>query len=205
MANLNKLEQLDRLRERGVLSEEEFGIQKERILKADQGISRSVLIGLGVLLIVIALAALFAPRVDYQPEAKKPVKAAVIAAPQTEPAEELPPPPARLPLSSVSAATERLGIALKASDVGYFDDAYSAVMSGYAELPSPLRKVVANYAGANELCRGSSDTVVVDKWCPVRDALGDKLGRLGMCYGRPSDTSGADSDWHLCDERDLAQ
>lgn len=205
MADLNKLEQLDRLRERGVLSDEEFDLQKERILKADQGISRSVLIGLGVLLVVIALAALFAPRVDYTPPAKKQMKAAAIASPQTEPAEDLAPPLARLPLSSASGRTERLGIELKASDAGYFDDAYGSVMSGYADLPTSLRKVVANYAGANELCRGSSDTVVVDKWCPVRDALGDKLGRLGMCYGRPSDSSGADSDWHLCDERDLAQ
>ena len=84
----------------------------------------------------------------------------------------------------------------------YYEEAKRDALKAYSNQPLDIRTKLADYAGANILCRGSSDGVTIDKWCPIRDGISQDLSHMGMCYGRPTDQSAADSDWHKCDERD---
>lgn len=87
----------------------------------------------------------------------------------------------------------------------YYEEAKRNALKAYSDQPPAIRQKLAEYEGANELCRGSSDGPTIDKWCPVRDGISQELKNMGMCYGRPTDHSAAESDWHKCDERDTPQ
>jgi len=88
------------------------------------------------------------------------------------------------------------------TNADYYRDAKRNMMRLQANQPASIREMLGDWAGANELCRGSSDGPTIDKWCPIRDRIDQTLRKRGMCYGRPSDQSAADSGWHTCDDRD---
>lgn len=93
----------------------------------------------------------------------------------------------------------------EAENKQYYEEAKRDALKAYSSQPLDIRKKLAEYAGANTLCRGSSDGPTIDKWCPIREGISQELSHMGMCYGRPTDQSAADSDWHKCDARDEPQ
>jgi hypothetical protein len=93
----------------------------------------------------------------------------------------------------------------EAENQRYYEEAKKDALRAYSKQPTAIRNKLAEYAGSDVLCRGSSDGTTIDKWCPIRDGVSQELAQMGMCYGRPTDRSAAESDWHKCDERDEPQ
>lgn len=204
MTDVEKLERLNTLREKGALTKQEYEAQKARILASSSG-AASPRLWLGVVvatIIAVVAIALIQKSLEPQDTAASPATEAVVittlsptASTQAPPSE---PPPATKnvdPPVPTSAAPDP-------TNADYYNEAKRDMMRAYKDQPAGIRQILGDYAGANELCRGSSDSATIEKWCPIRDALTAKLEKLGMCYGRPTDQSAAESDWHTCDYRD---
>jgi hypothetical protein len=202
VADLEKLERLNRLRESGALSEGEFEQEKAKLL-AGQPANPKPLIVIGLIALVIVLLAAFV----LSRQTGTDIDNAVMATNSSEPnatsspfadlaSPPSPPSPARLDPPVPKTAEP------DPSNADYYNEAKRGAMRAYRNQPAGIREMLGDWAGANTLCRGSSDVATVDKWCPIRDRLSENLEKLSMCYGRPTDQSAADSDWHTCDGRD---
>ena len=202
MTDLDRLERLNRLRESGALSPDEYEREKTRVLAGASRGRWPLLVGaMGLLtLVVTSLLMIGWPGVgdtvpsveDTKPQAGRvasPPDAEALASPPSSKPSQVDPP---VPTTAEPDPT----------NADYYNEAKHSMMRLYSRQPRGIREMLGDWAGANTLCRGSSDVATVDKWCPIRDTLSDNLENLGMCYGRPTDQSAAESDWHTCDEHD---
>ena len=203
MTAVEKLERLSTLREKGALTDQEYEQQKARILASSRGAASPRLwLGIVVAAIVSMVAiALMQKPPELQGETTSSATEVSImpTSSPTESIQALPSktPPARKnvdPPVPTSAAPDP-------TNADYYNEAKRDMMRAYKDQPAGIRQMLGDYAGANTLCRGSSESATVEKWCPIRDALAGKLEKVGMCYGRPTDQSAAESDWHTCDHR----
>lgn len=204
MVDLNKLERLNKLRKSGALSAEEFDREKALLLEG-QAAKPWPLIIIGLIALVIVVAAVVvitrqtgdAINNSVVASSGKPVESGSSASVRPTPT-PLPRPPQVDRSVAATAAPDP-------TDADYYNEAKRDMMRQYRDQPPGIRAMLGDYAGAEVLCRGSSDEPTIKKWCPIRDALGVKLRGLGMCYGRSTDQSAADSDWHTCEARDEDQ
>jgi type IV secretory pathway VirB10-like protein len=204
MTDIDKLERLNSLREKGALSEQEFEQQKTRLLSPTPQIPAAriwfVLVALGIALATGITLLLSQPEQKEQSSAVTSEASTATVAPDDE---SIPAPtPSQTPVAKNVDPPVPRSAAPEPTNADYYNEAKRDMMRAYRDQPAGIREMLGDYAGANTLCRGSSDAATVEKWCPIRDALSDKLQNLGMCYGRPTDRSAADSEWHTCDERD---
>lgn len=203
MADVEKLERLNALREKGALSDQEYEQQKAQIL--GQSRASSTLIWLAAIAIaVVALVAFFLMQRTPEPQTEVVATATeAVARPTQSPTVSVQAPPAVIPVvtKNVDPQVPKTAAA-DPTNADYYIEAKRDMMRAYKDQPAGIREMLGDYAGANTLCRGSSDAATIDKWCPIRDALAGKLEKMGMCYGRPTDKSAAESDWHTCDARD---
>ena len=204
MTDVEKLERLNTLREKGALTEQEYAQQKARILASSKG-AASPRLWLGfVVAAIIALVAiaLMQKPPERQGEAKSSATEAAVI-PNSSPTESIQAPPSETPPAAKNVDPPvPTSAAPDPTNADYYNEAKRDMMRAYKDQPAGIRQMLGDYAGANTLCRGSSESASVEKWCPIRDALAGKLEKTGMCYGRPTDQSAAESDWHTCDHRD---
>ena len=202
MTNLDKLERLNALRASGGLSPDEYEREKAKVLAESR---KSVLPILLAVLAVVAVAVAVlglggrqeskeAPAAEFStsPSAFDPAAPFAnnsVAAPSPTPSKNIDPP---VPKAAAPDPT----------NTDYYIEAKRDMMRAYRSQPPSLRELLGDWAGANTLCRGSSDEATINKWCPIRESLSAKLEKLNWCYGRPTDQSAAESDWHPCDYRD---
>jgi len=204
MTDIERLERLNALREKGALTGAEFAREKARLLspRESERFHRPWL-GLGAAAILVVSGAFYlqaSPKQQWEPVPAM-QKAPATAPPPSAPGVQAIPvvnPPSAMDVRRAVAS----GVAPDTSNADEFTEARRFGRKVYGDQPVAIRNVLGDYAGANVLCRGSSDEATVAKWCPIRDALGVKLREMGMCYGRPTDRSAAESDWHACDVRD---
>ena len=204
MTEIDKLERLNSLREKGALSEHEFEQQKARLLSpAPQNQSARfwlIAITIGVVFIAGLTFLLSQQKQQAEPSAVAPE---ALPTPMASPSESVQaPPPSAPPVAKIVDPPVPKSAAPDPTNADYYNEAKRDTMRAYRNQPAGIREMLGDYAGANTLCRGSSDVATVDKWCPIRDTISEKLQKLGMCYGRPTDRSAAESDWHTCDDRD---
>jgi hypothetical protein len=64
--------------------------------------------------------------------------------------------------------------------------------------PSQL-ELLERWADLNSKCRGNG----TEEDCEERNKVDTILRKMGVCYGRKSDVSMAEAEWHLCDRRSL--
>jgi hypothetical protein len=188
------LERLERLRADGALSEGEFQREKTRLLlpaRPSVGIRWRVVAGIllaTVIAILICVGSLW--REPNRLPAAEPTLASNDVA-VTEPLAS----PAVSPAAAPPAEAE---------DQDY-QNAVAAAKKDYSNLPPQILDVLSKEEGADEMCRGGTGDAAIAKWWPVRDRLVTQLQAMGLCFGQPTDQSEADSDWHLCEERDQRQ
>lgn len=192
--HIDDLERLERLHREGLLTEGEFQREKAALLAQSTKIRPRLTVIAVILIAILTALAIFLAAIWREPgRSAAPGNVADISAtaaptgtptPDPSPADTLPANP---------------------TNEDYYNDAVRAAKKNYADLPPKVLEVLSREEGADELCRGGSDQAVIAKWCPIRDQLVTKLQSMGMCFGRPTDQSEADSDWHLCDARDGPQ
>lgn len=204
MADLEKLERLNRLRESGALSADEYEQEKAKVL-AGQPANAKPLIIVAVIAIAIVLLAVFSFTAQGDREVSNSLALTAPPEPLASPTTTVAPSP-----SETLAPQQRIDppipqtAAPDPTNAEYYNEAKQDAMSAHSDQPAGIREMLGDWAGANTLCRGSSDEATVNKWCPVRDRLSERLEKMGLCYGRPTDQSAAESDWHTCDARDRA-
>jgi hypothetical protein len=202
MTDIAQLERLYRLRECGGLSSEEYEREKARVL-AGGSANRTVFMVGGMLAIALIIASVLIFGRQLSDGNSHPV---AITTPTPKPASEPPGvPPGAVETAPVGAPNEPPMPKAAASNPTK-GDTYSRakrnVMRRYWDQPAGIRKKLGDWAGATALCRGATNVEIAEKWCPIRNALGEKLRALGMCYGRPTDRSAAESKWHTCNLQD---
>jgi hypothetical protein len=177
---IDDLERLERLHREGLLTEGEFQREKAALLAPPAKTRPRLWFIAAIVLVTLVVLAMFVAAIWREPgRSTAPGNVADISVADTLPANP--------------------------TNEDYYNDAVRAAKKNYAGLPSKILDVLSREEGADELCRGGSDQAVIAKWCPIRDQLVTKLQSMGMCFGRPTDQSEADSDWHLCDGRDQPQ
>jgi len=206
VADLDKLEKLNRLRESGALTAEEFEHEKALLLSGKAGYSKPLIIASAI------AAAILLPTAFYSFKQTGSATSSMIVPASSAPTgldnpTVVPASPTELARSNTAKVDPPIPVsaAPDPTNADYYNDAKRNMIRHYKDQPAGIRQMLGDWAGANELCRGSSDEATINKWCPIRDAIDAKLLRLGMCYGRPTDQSAAESDWHTCDARDEKQ
>lgn len=189
--HLDDLERLEHLRRDGLLSEREFQREKAAALTRPAKLWPRLGVIAAILLVTLVVLAVCVAPIWREP-GRSPPTSKVTDVSASNASIEAPKPD--------TSPTDTLPANPTSDD--YYNDAVRAAKKDYANLPPKILDVLSQEEGADELCRGSSDQAVISKWCPIRDRLVTKLQSMGMCYGRPTDQSEADSDWHLCDDRD---
>lgn len=202
MTDLDKLERLNSLRTSGALSPDEYEREKAKVLAGSRKSNIPTLVGImGVVAATVAVLGFVtrqqgtdAPAADYSstpPDTSSAVPTASnsAATPSPTPSKNIDPP---VPKAAAPDPT----------NADYYNEAKRDMMRAYRSQPPGLQELLGDWAGANTLCRGSSEEATINKWCPIREALSAKLEKLNWCYGRPTDQSAAESDWHPCDYRD---
>ena len=206
MADLDKLEKLSRLRESGALTAEEFEHEKALLLSGKSGYSKPLIIVSAIAVAILALTAFYVLKQTGSDTSTAIVQAST-ASKGMDSAAAAPSPPTLVARPNTVKIDPPVpdSAAPDPTNADYYNEAKRNMMRHYKDQPAGIRQMLGDWAGANELCRGSSDEATINKWCPIRDAIDAKLLRLGMCYGRPTDQSAAESDWHTCDARDGKQ
>jgi len=206
VADLDKLEKLNRLRESGALTAEEFEREKALLLSGKSGYSKPLIIVSAIAVAILALTAFYALK-QTGSDTSTVIVPASTASKGMDSAAAAPSPPTLVARPSTVKIDPPVpdSAAPDPTNADYYNEAKRNMMRQYKDQPAGIRQMLGDWAGANELCRGSSDEATINKWCPIRDAIDAKLLRLGMCYGRPTDQSAAESDWHTCDARDGKQ
>jgi hypothetical protein len=202
MTDIDKLERLHRLREGGGLSSDEYEREKARVLAGSVANAMPFIIGGLLTIALIGWGALFVCGRSSDGDGH-PILIATPTANVTGAAPAMAPSmAASTPVPAPIAPSARKIAATNRTHANYYNHAKRDMMRRYWDQPASIRKTLGDWAGANELCRGGADVATLQKWCPIRNTLFDKLRALGMCYGRPTDRSAAESDWHTCTLRD---
>jgi hypothetical protein len=206
VADLDKLEKLNRLRESGALTAEEFEHEKALLLSGKAGFSKPLIIASAIAVAIIVPTGFYSFR-QTTSDTRSPIVPASSAPKGLDNAPAAAAPPTQVARPNTAKVDPPVpdSAAPDPTNADYYNDAKRNMMRHYRDQPAGIRQMLGDWAGANELCRGSSDEATINKWCPIRDAIDAKLLRLGMCYGRPTDQSAAESDWHTCDARDGKQ
>lgn len=196
------LERLVRLRDAGILTEEEFAAQKHRLLLAVPDVpgenTRSPsnraplawLCGAGLVAAIVLGTAL---GWDAQPASER-AEAKEIQAP---------------PVATDNAASGQekaypatASIEPNNSSPSLADDKSSDSNHNWiTAYPQPIRPLLRNWIRAEEACRGGSfdNDAEMQRTCDVRDAAAARLRRFHYCYGREEQAS-HEFKWHRCNE-----
>jgi len=78
-------------------------------------------------------------------------------------------------------APDELSQTLKAAEYFYNNQSTSATKTN-PQSPT-VKALISEWYDQNSACRGNNDPAIYEKACKQREATGDKLQKLGWCYG----------------------